>query len=86
MILKTYIKKHGFIMSEKQQSHLGRNICRSFFTHHPNTELKKVVINSNGIKMQVIDYPRTFFESKEFITVLIRYITKNSIRKQKLYV
>lgn len=86
MILKSYIKKHGFIMNEKQQSHLGRNICRSFFTHHPNTQLNKVVINSKGIKMEVLDYPRTFFESKEFTTVFKRYITKNSISKQKFYV
>lgn len=73
-------------MNEKQQSHLGRNICRSFFTHHPNTQLNKVVINSKGIKMEVLDYPRTFFESKEFTTVFKRYITKNSISKQKFYV
>jgi hypothetical protein len=86
MILKSYIKKHGYVMNDKQQSHLGRNVSRSFFNKFPNKELNKVAINSKGIKMEVLDYPREYFESKEFIAVLSRYISKNSIRKQKLYV
>jgi len=86
MILKSYIKKHGYIMNDKQQSHLGRNVSRSFFNQFPNKQLSKVAINSKGIKMEVFDYPREYFESKEFIAVLNRYLTKNSIRKQKFYV
>lgn len=76
MILKTYLKKNGIELNNKQQSHLGSNIYRCFRTIHPDVEIKKVSISSSGIKMNVYDYPRDFFETDRFHTVLTRFLNK----------
>lgn len=78
MILKTYLKKHSIVLTPKQQSHLGRNVAKCFFTRNPNHPLKQVQISSNGTKMIVNDYPREFFSEKYFTDVLKRFLKKNN--------
>jgi hypothetical protein len=43
-------------------------------------ELKKVNINENGVKMEVIDYPREFFESKNFKKVANKYFRDKKVK------
>ena len=83
MILKTYLKKNNYVLSDREQSILGKNICRCFFSLHPNTEIKKVSIRSNEIKMEVLDYPRFFFESEHLKKVVKRFMNKKQYLNEK---
>lgn len=62
MILKSYLKKNSIVLTPREQSLLGRRVAKSFFDRNPTVVLNKVKISSNGIKMEVFDYPRTFFD------------------------
>lgn len=78
MILKTYLKKHSIVLTPKQQSHLGLNVAKCFFSRNPDQPLKKVAISSNGKKMLVNDYPREFFSDKSFCNVIERFLKKHN--------
>jgi hypothetical protein len=84
MILKTFLKKEGLVLSEKQQSHLGLNVSKSFFTRYPQMEIKKVQISTNGKKMLVFDYPRDFFEEECFKRILKRFTKKNQVKRIRI--
>lgn len=84
MILKTYLKKEGLVLSSKQQSHLGLNVAKCYFSRNPDMEIKKVSISSDGNKMLVNDYPRDFFNEKHFLETLNRFLKKHNIRKQTI--
>jgi len=78
MILKTYLKGNSIVLTDRQQSILGRNVSKCYFSLNPNTTLVKRDIKSNGIKMQVFDYPREFFQSPPFLKVVNRFISKHT--------
>jgi len=76
MILKTFLKKNGIELTPKQQSHLGLNVSRCFRSKYPTISIQKVSICSKGIKMDVYDYPRDFFETDYFNRVLTRFMNR----------
>jgi hypothetical protein len=79
MILNTFLKKNNFILNTNQKMALGRRIASCYRSIY-NNELKRVTISENGIKMEVIDYPREFFESNKFKIVLNRYARERKIK------
>lgn len=83
MILKTYLKKEGIVLSEKQQSHLGLNVYKCFRSKYPDVIINRVNILSNGKKMTVNDYPREFFHEIVFKQLILRFIRKNNIQVNK---
>ena len=79
MILKTYLKANKIVLDKNLQSNLGRNVYRSFSEERPTETLLKVSIKSENVKMQVYDYPKEYFDSKSFISVLKRFLKKHKI-------
>jgi|LakMenEpi03Aug12_release.lakeMendotaPanAssembly.Ray.scaffolds.fasta_scaffold3161919_1 hypothetical protein len=85
MILNTYLKSKNIKISPKQKMNLGKNLVSSFKAKMDGTivELKKVTIQENGVKMQVIDYPREFFTDENTEKILNRFLKKLQIKKSK---
>lgn len=79
MILKTYLKANKIVLDKNLHSNLGRNVYRSFSEERPTETLLKVSIKSANVKMQVYDYPKQYFDSKSFISVLKRFLKKHKI-------
>ena len=82
MILNTFIKTKKLTLTKTQKSWLGRNIVSCFNSKYPNIEIKKVGISENGIKMEVIDYPKEFLESEYVNKIIKRFIKKNVLQKE----
>lgn len=79
MILNTFLKKHNIIFNQNQKMALGRRIA-SCYKAINNEELKRVTINEKGNKMEVIDYPREFFESNQLKKVVNRFLKERQVK------
>jgi hypothetical protein len=81
-----YLKKSKNIkINPKQKMNLGKNLVSSFKAKMDENliELKKVTIQENGVKMQVIDYPREFFTDKNTEKIISRFLKKLQTKKLK---
>jgi hypothetical protein len=85
MILNTYLKSKNIKINPKQKMNLGKNLVSSFKAKMDENliELKKVTIQENGVKMQVIDYPREFFTDKNTEKIINRFLKKLQTKKLK---
>ena len=80
MILNTFIKTNKIQVNSKQKILLGISIARCFRSKYQNS-IKKVNISENGIKMEVIDYPKEFLESKNVHKIITRFLKKYVSKK-----
>ena len=72
MILNTFFKKHNIVLDTEEKSMFGRRVS-SCYRALCKEEVKFVSISENGIKMNVIDYSRSFFDTKQFKKIANRY-------------
>lgn len=79
MILNTFLKKNNIMLHANQKMALGRRIASCYKSLY-NEEFKRVTISESGNKMEVIDYPREFFENKKFKIVVNRYCSERKIK------
>jgi len=85
VILNSFLKQNKVTLTNIQKMALGRRVISCYKTMQINgligeKELKKVGINENGIKMEVYDYPREFFETKNFKAVANKFFCQNKVK------
>jgi len=84
MILNSFLKANKIMLSNVQKMAFGRRVISCYNTMKINgfidAELKKVNINENGVKMQVYDYPRDFFQTKNFKRVANKYFREKKLK------
>jgi len=79
MILNTFLKKNQVVLNQTQKMALGRRIASCYKTLYKE-EFKRVTISESGLKMEVIDYPRDFFDSNKFKVVFNRYCRERKVK------
>jgi hypothetical protein len=85
MILNTYIKKKQLLIDRNHKCWLGKSISQCYKSLYPKSELAKVNISENGLKMSVVDYPKEFLESIYVERILRNFIKKYGIKKQEVF-
>jgi len=84
MIINSFLKRNNIYLRNHHKMAFGRRIVFCYKSMLQNglisQELKKVNINENGVKMEVIDYPREFFESKNFKKVANKYFRDKKVK------
>ncbi len=84
MILNSFLKGNKVFLNNNQKMAFGRRVISCYKTMQINglidIELKKVNINENGVKMEVYDYPREFFQTKNFKRVANKYFREKKVR------
>lgn len=84
MILNTYLKKKCLLLNNTQKSWLGKSIMRCYKSINEGiTDIKKVSISQEGIKMEVVDYPNEFLESDKVVKIVKRFVKKHNIPNQE---
>lgn len=78
MILNTYLKSKDLKLSNVKKMKLGLNLITSYRARFL-VELKKVNIQEKGVKMEVFDYPREFFEDKKTTRLVNNFLKKHKI-------
>lgn len=78
MILNTYLKSKNLKLSNVKKMKLGLNLITSYRARFL-VELKKVNIQEKGVKMEVFDYPREFFEDKKTTRLVNNFLKKHKI-------
>lgn len=79
MILNTFFKKHNIVLDTEEKSMFGRRVSSCYRALYKE-EVKFVSISENGIKMNVIDYSRSFFDTKQFKKIANRYFREKLIK------
>ena len=82
MILNTYLKSKDLKLSNVKKMKLGLNLITSYRARFL-VELKKVNIQEKGVKMEVFDYPREFFEDKKTTRLVNNFLKKHKIINTK---
>lgn len=82
MILNTYLKTKNIKLNKNKKMRLGFNLVKSYKDRF-ETELKKVTIQENGVKMGVVDYPRDFFEDERTVFLINRFLKKQKVKNTK---
>lgn len=82
MILNTYLKNKEIKLKPAKKMMLGLNLIKSYRARFTE-ELKKVQIQENGIKMDVYDYPRAFFEDEKTILLINNFFKKHKVKNHK---
>jgi hypothetical protein len=84
MILNSFLKGNKVFLNNNQKMAFGRRVISCYKTMKINglidIELKKVNINENGVKMEVYDYPREFFQTNNFKRVANKYFREKKVR------
>jgi len=84
MILNSFLKGNKVFLNNTQKMAFGRRVISCYKTMKINglidIELKKVNISENGVKMEVYDYPREFFQTKNFKRVANKYFREKKVR------
>ncbi len=82
MILNTYLKSKGLKLTSTKKMRLGLNLIKSYRARFTE-ELKRVPIQENGVKMEVFDYPREFFEDEKTIRLVNNFLKKHKVINTK---
>jgi hypothetical protein len=82
MILNTYLKSKEVKLKPAKKMMLGLNLIKSYRARFTE-ELKKVQIQENGIKMEVFDYPREFFDDEKTISLINNFFKKHKVKNHK---
>ena len=82
MILNTYLKSKEIKLKPAKKMMLGLNLTKSYRARFTE-ELKRVPIQENGVKMEVIDYPREFFEDEKTIRLVNNFLKKHKVINTK---
>lgn len=82
MILNTYLKSKNLKLNSIKKMRLGFNLITSYRARFTE-ELKRVPIQENGVKMEVFDYPREFFDNEKTIFLINNFLKKNKIKTMK---
>jgi hypothetical protein len=82
MILNTYLKSKEIKLKPAKKMMLGLNLIKSYRARFTE-ELKKVQIQENGIKMEVFDYPREFFDDEKTISLVNNFFKKHKVKNHK---
>ena len=78
MILNTYLKSKNVKLKPAKKMMLGFNLIKSYRARFTE-ELKRVPIQENGVKMEVFDYPREFFEDERTIFLINNFFKKHKV-------
>jgi hypothetical protein len=82
MILNTYLKSKNLKLKPAKKMMLGFNLIKSYRARFTE-ELKRVPIQENGVKMEVFDYPREFFEDEKTIRLVNNFLKKHKVINTK---
>ena len=82
MILNTYLKSKNLKLKPAKKMILGLNLIKSYRARFTE-DLKKVPIQENGIKMEVFDYPREFFDNEKTIRLINSFLRKHRVINTK---
>jgi hypothetical protein len=82
MILNTYLKSKNLKLNSIKKMRLGLNLITSYRARFTE-ELKRVSIQENGVKMEVFDYPRDFFDNEKTTFLINNFLKKNKIKTTK---
>lgn len=82
MILNTYLKSKNVKLKPAKKMILGLNLIKSYKARFTE-ELKKVSIQENGVKMDVFDYPKSFFEDERTIFLINSFFKKYRVKNNK---
>jgi hypothetical protein len=82
MILNTYLKSKEIKLKPAKKMMLGLNLTKSYRARFTE-ELKRVPIQENGVKMEVIDYPREFFEDEKTTFIVNSFLKKHKVKNNK---